>query len=164
MGLHHSVVAIELIIETFVNDIVAGEFNIAALIGGEESCDWAYSIGLDRCHGHPELLIVGLDATFTGGVLELLGSEIASGRVIEPDQEIEVLDGFVMRSRLVDPLWLSMGEWFVLGQTVMERWGQRWPPTIQLLWPDENGLYPEVCGDPRWMLTQPLLSSQSCAA
>ncbi|MCB1256458.1 MAG: DUF4262 domain-containing protein [Microthrixaceae bacterium] len=156
--------ALELIINTFSTDIENGEFNIAALIGGDGACDWSYSVGLHRCFGHPELLIVGLDAGFTGAILELLGTEVAQGRVIQPGEEVTVIDGLVMRTHLVDPLWRSMGEWFALGQAVMSRWGAKWPDTIQLLWADDSGRYPERLGDPYWMLRQPLLSAQHCNA
>lgn len=156
--------ALEQIIDTFTRDIENGEFNIAALIGGEFGCDWSYSVGLHRCFGHAELLIVGLDAAFTGALLEQLGSQIAEGRVIAPGDEVTVVEGFTLRTQAVDPLWLSMGEWFALGQAVMSHWGMRWPATIQLLWADASGRYPERSGDPYWMLRQPLLSAQRCNA
>lgn len=152
------------IIDTFVNDIECGDFNVAALVGGELSCDWAYSIGLHRSFEHPELIIVGLDASFTGAVLEKLGREVAGGRVISQGEELEVFDGFAMRVQMVEQPWLSMGEWFVLGQAVMSHWGLRWPDTLQLLWADEKGRFPDVPGDPYWMLRQPLLCAQPCNA
>jgi len=155
-------VALEPIIQIFKDDIDNGEFNIAALDAGDHACDWAYSIGLNRLYGHPELLIVGLDATFTGMLLEHLGNQVASGMVIEPGDEIEVADGLTLRAQPVDELFATRGDWFSLGQTVMETWGARWPQTIQLLWCDGDGRYPEEPHDNGWMLRQPLLSVASC--
>lgn len=151
-------VGLELIIDTFISDIESGEFTVAALIGDDHRCDWAYTVGLDRCLGHPELVIVGLEADFGGALLELLGNQVADGLQIRPGDEVEVIDGLVLRARTVDPIWRSMGEWFTLGQTVMAWWGLRWPETLQLLWPDGNGQYPTTSGDPRWILEQPMLS------
>jgi hypothetical protein len=145
------------IIEVFSEDIEAGGFNVAALVADQTGCDWAYSVGLHKIHDHPELLIVGLDATIGGAVIELLGREVAEGRRLEQGSTVVLMDRFELQVREVDPLWLGRGDWFDLGRAVMEHWGERWPPTLQLIWPDADGEYPLRPGDPRWSLRQPLL-------
>lgn len=139
-------------------EIDQGGFTAAAIVGDGGGCDWAYTIGLHRSHGHPELLIVGLEAQLAGAVLQVLGSEVAEGRRIEPGS-VEVEGGMDLHCHEVDPLWCSHGDWFVLGRAVMDSWGLRWPPTLQLTWPDAAGCYPEDPGESRWMLRQPLLFS-----
>ncbi|MGB3412905.1 MAG: DUF4262 domain-containing protein [Microthrixaceae bacterium] len=147
------------VIEQLRSDIRDGEFNVAALVADQSSCDWAYSIGLTLSYGHPELLIVGLEASVAGMVVDMLGRAVAEGLKISPDDRIEAADSFVLEACTVDELWLARGAWFDLGREVMLGWGQRWPDTIQLLWPDADGVYPSVPGDPEWLLTQPLLAS-----
>lgn len=140
-------------------DIRDGNFNVAALVADQSSCDWAYSIGLSASFGHPELLIVGMEASLAGMVVESLGRAVAGGLTIESGQAIEAADSLILEACSVDPLWLGQGAWFDLGREVMLGWGERWPETLQLLWADADGDIPSVPGDPTWLLRQPLLAS-----
>lgn len=146
------------IVELFREDMEVGAFNVAALVADASSCDWAYSVGLHRCYGHPELLIVGLEAPIAGAVIEVLGKEITDGRQLESGTVIQLLGGLELHVRAVDPLWLARGDWFELGRQVMSCWGDRWPETLQLVWSDADGAFPEQPGDPQWSLRQPLLA------
>ncbi len=147
------------IIDLFRRDIDAGGFNVAALVADDSGCDWAYSIGLHRCHDHPELLIVGLDAPIAGAVVEVLGKEIAEGRTLVEGAPVRLQGGLELHVRAVDDLWLERGEWFDLGREVMSHWGERWPRTLQLVWSDASGAFPQRPGDPEWTLRQPLLAA-----
>jgi hypothetical protein len=150
-------VEVDGIIKMFRTEIQAGSFNVAALFADESGCDWAYSIGLEHNFNHPELLVVGLEATIAGAVIELLGEEIAAGRHLGAGEVVRLAGGMNLQVRDVDPLWLARGDWFVLGRAVMETWGQRWPETLQLVWSDRQGEFPDLPGDPAWSLKQPLL-------
>lgn len=147
------------IIQQLRSDIRAGEFNVVALVADQSSCDWAYSVGLSGCFGHPELLMVGMEASLAGMVIEDVGRAVAEGLRIVPGDSIEAAGSLVLETCSVDNIWLAQGAWFDLGREVMLGWGERWPETIQLLWPDAEGVYPCVPGDPAWLLTQPLLAS-----
>lgn len=147
-------------LEAWRADIATGGFTVAAILADSTECDWAYSIGLHHSFGVPELLVVGLDAPVAGAVIEVIGNQVAAGRRLEHGDEVPIDGGIVFRASLVDDLWCSMGDWFVLGREVMAGWGLRWPPTIQLTWADEHGRFPERPGDPRWSLRQPLLSAR----
>lgn len=157
----HDDVAHSEVIEKFRRDISEGEFNVAALVADQSSCDWAYSIGLAGSYDHPELLIIGLEASLAGMVIEVLGRGVADGRRISAGETVEAADFLLLEARSVDSLWLSQGAWFDLGREVMLGWGQRWPETIQLLWADADGAYPSVPGDPEWSFRQPLLASEA---
>ena len=85
----------------FRTEIQAGSFNVAALSADETGCDWAYSIGLEHNFNHPELLVVGLEATFAGAVIELLGEEIAAGRHLGAGEVVR-LDGGMNYGRVLD--------------------------------------------------------------
>jgi hypothetical protein len=150
-------VEVEGVIEMFRTEIQSGSFNVAALLADETGCDWAYSIGLHHNFNHPELLVVGLDASIAGAVIEVLGEEIARGRHLGAGETLRLDGGMYLHIRSVDPLWLSRGDWFELGRAVLESWGHRWPETLQLVWSDADGEFPAIPGDPIWSLRQPLL-------
>jgi hypothetical protein len=154
----HAGVELDDVIEDCRSEIAQGGFTVAAIAGDGGGCDWAYTIGLHRSHGHAELLIVGLEAHLAGAVLHVLGARVAAGERLGPDP-VRLEGGMELRARPVDDLWGARGDWFVLGRAVMDSWGERWPPTVQLTWPDASGNHPERPGDRRWMLRQPLLSA-----
>lgn len=147
-------------VRQIANGIEGGEFTVAALDAGPDACDWAYTIGLDRCFGHPELLVVGLDHQLAGVLVERVANLVADGHVVEPYAELEIVEGVVVRPTPVDGIWLARGEWFDLGRIVMETWGSGWPSTLQLVWSDRFGGRPVVPGRPEWMLRQPLLTAE----
>ena len=120
--------------------------------------DWAYTIGLHHSYGHPELLLVGLEAPIAGAVIEVVARTVAEGRVIRAGDEFTLDGGLELRAHAVDDLWCGMGDWFNLGREVMSTWGLRWPESLQLVWSDAEGRYPERPGDPRWSFRQPLLT------
>jgi len=136
-----------------------GGFTVAALVGDEMGCDWAYTIGLHRNFGHPELLLVGLEAPVAGAVLELMGNRIAAGHRLDEGRALVMDGGLEFRARPVDALFRAQGDWFNLGREVMSHWGERWPLSLQLVWSDPGQEFPSHPGDPRWTTRQPLLFS-----
>jgi hypothetical protein len=144
-------------IEDCRQELEDGGFTVLALLGDEHGCDWAYTMGLHRNFGHPELLVVGLEAPVAGAVLELLGQRVAAGEQMGAGSQLLMDGGLEFQVRSVDPLFASRGDWFVLGREVMACWGERWPTSLQLIWSDPAHGYPDRPGDPRWVARQPLL-------
>ncbi len=144
-------------IEDCRQELEDGGFTVLALLGDEHGCDWAYTMGLHRNFGHPELLVVGLEAPVAGAVLELLGQRVAAGERVDAGSHLLMDGGLDFQVRGVDPLFASRGDWFVLGREVMACWGERWPTSLQLIWSDPAHGYPDRPGDPRWVVRQPLL-------
>lgn len=144
-------------IEDCRQELEDGGFTVLALLGDEHGCDWAYTMGLHRNFGHPELLVVGLEAPVAGAVLELLGQRVAAGERVDAGSQLLMDGGLEFQVRDVDPLFASRGDWFVLGREVMACWGERWPTSLQLIWSDPAHGYPDRPGDPRWVVRQPLL-------
>jgi len=140
-------------------DIEARGFLVAAVEGGAEGCDWAYTVGLHLTAGHPELVLVGLDAAMAGGVLDSVGQRVVDGLVLGPGRPLQI-GPVELGLRPVDPLWRTHGDWFALGRAVLARRALPWPPTLQVVWPDQDGAVPEEPGDPRWSLRQPLLAER----
>jgi len=139
-------VEIEGVIEMFRTEILAGSFNVAAVFADETGCDWAYSVGLDRNFQHPELLLVGLDASLAGAVIEVLGKQVSGGRLLMPGDNVQIEGCICLQVREVDLLWLARSEVFELGRAVMGSWGERWPETLQLVQADTRGGFPTVAG------------------
>ena len=152
-------VDVEGMIDECRRELDHGGFTVAALVGDELGCDWAYTIGLHRSFGHPELTLVGLGAPVAGAVLELLGARIAAGEVLAAGQELTMDGGLEFRVRSVDPLFCAHGDWFILGREVMACWGERWPASLQLVWCDGDHVFPEHPVAPQWQTRQPLLFS-----
>ena len=138
-------------------DIELGGYTVAAIIADESGCDWAYSIGLHHSFGHPELLVVGLDAPLAGAIVEVLAEQVCAGRRIVHGDQVVLDGGLQFRAHRVDDLWCGLGDWFNLGREVMAELGERWPATLQIVRADAEGRYPERSDDPAWFLRQPLL-------
>jgi hypothetical protein len=68
-------------------DIDARGYLVAAVEGGGDGCDWAYTVGLHLTAGHPELVLVGLDAAMAGGVLDTLGQRVVDQFRDDPSRE-----------------------------------------------------------------------------
>jgi hypothetical protein len=140
-------------------DIDARGYLVAAVEGGGDGCDWAYTVGLHLTAGHPELVLVGLDAAMAGGVLDTLGQRVVDGLELHLDEPVR-MGPMALGLRWVDLPWRTDGDWFSLGRAVLGSKGLEWPPTLQVVWPDPSGEFPERPGDPRWTFRQPLLSER----
>ena len=57
----------------------------------------------------------------------------------------------------MDEVYLAHSDWFSLGREILGRWRETWPRTIQVVWADRLGEFPNRPADPSWMLRQPLL-------
>jgi hypothetical protein len=62
------------------------------VMGVEGSPQWAYTMGLSAGHGHPELLVCGLDFSLAMRVLNAVAARIASGSAIRPGDACTVGD------------------------------------------------------------------------
>jgi hypothetical protein len=145
------------VVQECCDEVTSGGFTVAAIVGDELGCDWAYTIGLGHNFDHPELLIAGLDASVAGAVLELLGAKVAAGERIGADTVVGLDGGFDLRARCIDPIWCAQGDWFNLGRQVLAQFGMRWPASMQLTWREADGRFPEPSDAPGARLRQPLL-------
>ena len=144
------------VVENFKQDIAEVGYTVAAVTGDRTGCDWAYSVGLHRTFGHPELIIVGVDAPLAGAIVQAMADKVAAGVDLRDREGVRV-GPMQLRFREVDELFCSQGDWFNLGREVMAELGERWPATLQIVWADSEGRYPERSDDPAWFLRQPLL-------
>jgi hypothetical protein len=92
---------------------------------------WAYSLGLWRGFGHPEIAIFGW-APRRWGLVNVVAELVSAGVVLRPGSRVDdVLLGGAVEVRRID------GSWFDL------LFGDRESPEfLQVVWPDQDGRYP----------------------
>lgn len=144
------------------SDLERAGWTVAAVTGDVTGNDWAYTVGLDHTHGHPELLLVGLPAPLAGAVVETLAEWVAAGALLPVGAELTV-GPLRLRAVAVDDLFLAHGDWFNLGREVMAEFGRRWPATVQLLWADDRGRFPAAGAHPGQLRRQPVLAAAAGA-
>jgi len=144
------------------SDLERAGWTVAAVTGDVTGNDWAYTVGLDHTHGHPELLLVGLPAPLAGAVVETVAEWVATGAKLPLGAELTV-GPLRLRSVAVDDLFLAHGDWFNLGREVMAEFGRRWHATVQLLWADDRGPFPVVGAHPGHLRRQPVLAAATSA-
>lgn len=144
------------VVQTFRRDIEETGYTVAAITGDVSGCDWAYSVGLHHSFGRPELIVVGIDAPLAGAVVQALADKVAGGAELRSGGEAAI-GPMRLRFREVDDLFCSQGDWFNLGREITAEWGERWPATLQVVWADAGGTFPDRSDDPAWFLRQPLL-------
>lgn len=140
--------------QRILKDVKEYGFHVGLFEGNGYSPSFAYTIGLFKTFGYPELICFGLN-------LELLHSVLWSGkRLLDkqpvPDQNIgypNFLEGFDVRLLTVDearyPDYFGYAGWFYKGWEF---------PALQIVWPDKQALFPwQDDFNPNWKFVQPLL-------
>jgi hypothetical protein len=136
------------------SDIAQYGFHAGFIQGDGYSPSFAYTIGLYKTYGYPELICFGLHP-------DLLHSVLWSGKELldkqpRPDLSIgysDFIGDYDVRLLPVAYDWykyyFGYGAWFY----------QNWDfPVLQIVWPDKQALYPWEEGfNPAWKAGQPLL-------
>lgn len=123
-----------------------------------EDPPFAYTVGLEFLYEHPELLVYGLPPDLSGALLNGLAGAVQEGRRFGPGEicstdefglGFDVKFGTVLEHHREDIMLTAC--WFHGGS------GFR---ALQLLWPDENGRFPDhPLFQKEFVLEQPLLHS-----
>lgn len=100
---------------------------------------FAYTVGLHKSYGHPELLMFGLGLDDPKGALNELGGRVKAGQVLGPGDNLAgVLVDHAVRLREV------FAEGSFRAHVGYARWfneGSRFR-LLQVLWPDKDGRFP----------------------
>ncbi len=136
------------------SDVAKHGFHVAIVPGDGYSPTFAYTIGLYKTYGYPELICFGLHQ-------DLLHSMLWSGKELldkqpTPDQSLgypDFIGDYDVRLLTVAKEWyryyFGYGIWFNQGLDF---------PALQLVWPDKKALFPWEEGfNPSWKAGQPLL-------
>ena len=137
-----------------LSDIQEHGFHVALFNGDGYSPSFAYTIGLYRTFGYPELICFGFG-------LDLLHSILWEGKQLldkqpQPDQSIgypNFLDGFDIRFVTVNED--RYHDYFGYAAWFYKSWDF---PALQIVWPDKQAFYPwDEDFNPDWKAAQPLL-------
>ena len=137
-----------------ISDVAKYGFHVAIVPGDGYSPAFAYTIGLYKTYGHPELICFSLHQDLLHSVL-WSGKELLDKQPI-PDQNLgypDFIGNYDVRFLPVDKAWykyyFGYGIWFNQGQGF---------PAMQVVWPDKQALFPWEEGfNPAWKAGQPLL-------
>lgn len=140
--------------QKIVSDVEEYGFHVAQIPGDGYSPSFAYTIGLYKTYGYPELICFGLNPGLLHSVL-WAGKKLL-GKQPRPDQSAgypDFIGDFDVRLLTVDKAWyqyyFGYGIWFNQSDDF---------PVIQIVWPDKQALYPWEAGfNPAWRAGQPLL-------
>jgi hypothetical protein len=99
---------------------------------------WAYSVGMWLTCQTAELIACGIPARNAAGIINVIGSRIADGDQIGPDDVLTDICPAPLTVRPVDLSW-RMTSLFALSD---EFYGFVRPPYQQVVWADMNGRFP----------------------
>jgi hypothetical protein len=138
-------------------DVAQYGWHVIGVEEDKEGPSFAYSIGLYRSFGHPEVIIFGLAVGVMHRIINAVGEQVRAGTKLEHlDEAADILDGYSVAFRSVErrhsPDYLGYARWFYKGDF----------PALQCVWPDSQHRYPwhpEVSADTA--RRQPLLSDDT---
>jgi hypothetical protein len=137
-----------------VSDIEEFGWHVIMIAEDDEGPAFAYSIGLFKNFGHPEIIIFGLDVTLMHRMINLIGEQVRQHRQFaDGDAASGILEGHDVRFQNVASRHyhehFGYARWFYNGDGF---------PVLQCLWPDKKGRFPTDPGFARALRPrQPLL-------
>jgi hypothetical protein len=133
-----------------LRDIEIHGWSITYVEADEDEAAFAYTVGLTRYHGHPELLVSGLDQLMTAEILNSFGSEVRRGNrftggdLVHGHGDHRYQFAWVEdRNDLVDAQDTYASEAGLV-------------PALQIIYSDRSGHWPWECGG---TLSQPLFGA-----
>ncbi|MES3035270.1 MAG: DUF4262 domain-containing protein [Gemmatimonadota bacterium] len=121
----------------------------------ERGPGFAYTVGLSRSFGHPEVLISGLDLVVLQEILNEIGAKIRDGATFSAGHgSDDVLEGYPVTFREIAPA--AFGTYLGAG---VRFYGDMTFAALHCIWPDKAGRFPWDAGVVEWVRwAQPALS------
>jgi len=124
--------------QKLVSDVETHGWHVMNVMEDEEGPGFAYSIGLTRSLGHPEILVVGLPRDTMHSLINLVGEEVRQGGAFKAGATYEqLLEGYHATFRAIPKdqyrNYLGFARWFYDGDDF---------PALQLIYPDREGRWP----------------------
>jgi hypothetical protein len=121
-----------------VDDVRAYGWHVMKVLPEKNHPAWAYSIGLFRTFGQPEVIVFGLGGDTMHHLIKNVADRMRSGVGFQDGtSDDELVNGYSCVFRSVPAVWLDetvgFAQWFYGGAGF---------PVLQLFWPDRNGSLP----------------------
>lgn len=142
-----------------LNDVERHGWSVTNIRDQDGAPGWAFTVGLFENYGHPEVVIFGMTLENRHAILNWIGDNVRQGKPFSAGQEHDwVLEERNCWSREVKKVWyrdlLGWAIWFYGGSEF---------PTVQCIWPSQNGTYPwDENG--AFFSTQPMLYEEDVLA
>ena len=135
-----------------VDDIATHGWHVIKVLEDESGPGFAYTIGLFRSYGHPEVIAFGLLLDRLHGFRNLVGDDAKSGRRHFAEELTEdLIEGY--QCAFIEFPERAYGNF--LGQALAYYDGERFP-ALQFVWPDKDRKFPWESGvDPEIRALQP---------
>jgi len=119
-------------------DIAQYGWHVMRVLETPQTPGWAYSIGLYKNFGHPEILVFGLDLELMHFMINTIGEGAQQGKHFESDQKYaDLIETYLCTLREVKRKWystfLGFADWYYAGTHY---------PVLQCFWPDFESHYP----------------------
>lgn len=140
--------------EKLLADVKEYGWHVVKILDIDELPGWAFSIGLFKNFGHPEIIVFGLDLDVMHYLINTIGDNVKAGKKYEIDgQYADLVETYACTFKPVKQKWydafLGYANWFYDGIDY---------PVVQCVWPDKDHHYPwESTFNPHWVWAQPLL-------
>jgi len=130
------------------------------LVGVEEDSEgpaFTFSVGLLYSLGHPEILIMGLQPSISGNLINDMGDAIRAGQTFQAGKQYDDIAAgfplaFVAMDRRHYRQYLGYALWFYRTLDI---------PVLQCVWPDKAGIFPWQPGyDSRFFDLQRILGER----
>jgi Domain of unknown function (DUF4262) len=127
---------------------------VSGIYGDDQAPPWAYSVGMWLTCQTSELVMCGVPMRNAAGIINVIGSRLADGDQIGPDDVLTDVCPAPLTVRPVDLSW-RMSTMFAVSD---EFYGFVRPPYMQVVWADKDGRFPWEPGFPAgFQGMQPLL-------
>jgi Domain of unknown function (DUF4262) len=144
-----------------LDDVAEYGWHVMKVLDHDDCPGWAYSIGLHRTFGHPEIVVFGQSLDLMHSMINSIGEDIRSGKKFETDgRYADLVEGYSCTLKSVKSVWyesfLGFATWFYDGTEY---------PVLQCFWPDFDGRFPWESGfDKNLLWAQPLLFHDDAGA
>jgi hypothetical protein len=127
-----------------ISDVEEYGWHVVIIPEDDEGPAFAFSVGLSKNFGHPEVILFGLGIEAMHGIINLIGEEVRQGRRFSESQAASgIIEGFDLNFRPVSHDHYSE----YLGTASSYYKGTDYP-ALQCVWPDRQGRFPWDTGFP----------------
>ena len=139
-----------------LNDIKQYGWHVVKVMEDEKGPGFAYSVGLYKTYGHPEIIIAGLELDLAHEIINKIGNDIGNGKLYFPGQYYaDLISGFkclmINVSKENFKEYVGYGIWYYKRNDF---------PLLQCVYPTTKGIYPWESDWPEEIkIIQPILGS-----